>query len=351
MIFQFMWTTVAGDELEQNVPVLWHGEHLRRNGWSNPITLCFMHGLELLSSGYKECLRELGYELVDCAPLVTEITARYPQCRQLSTTSRFWFLRWNVLQILASERGLATVVHLDGDVVLLASPSDLLRDIVGKTFMLQGCPALTVISDMTWFNVWQEEFARFLSDRKAYIAKALQEKELPVKPDREYCNICAYGQNRFEDQDMLEYLIAAGQLPQARTAEVFETDFYWIQNPLLPGEWHQEQVGAALKQAVERNGVGWVGDKRIALYHFQKSFTGYCRTWRLLNSLSLGKVAPLLKPAGSARRNSSLVSAAGQLTDMLNLRVSRRVVYEFAFQRNRLSGNLNITDILNSCWE
>lgn len=351
MIFQFMWTTVAGDALEQDVPVLWHGEHLRRNGWANPITLCFMQGLELLSGGYKERLVDLGYEIIDCAQLVAEITASYPQCRQLSTTSRFWFLRWNVMQILASERNLETVVHLDGDVVLLVDPYDILRDVAGKTFMLQGCPALTVISDMKWFNVWQEELVRFLSDRKAYIAEALREKEMPDLPDREYCNVCAYGPNRFEDQDMLEYLIAAGRLPQARTAEVFDSGFYWIQNPLLPGEWHEEQTRGTSKRVDERGGIAYIDDKRLAFYHFQKDFTGYCRIWQQLNRFGMSSVTSILKPAGSGRRNSSLVGATGRLVDLLNCRARRSNVYEFAFQSNPHTGNLNITDIVNSCWE
>lgn len=351
MMYQFMWTTVGGDALEQSVPVLWHGEHLRRNGWDNPITLCFLQGLELLSASYRSRLAELGYEIVDCAHQVAEIADRYPQCLQLSTTARFWFLRWNVLQALAMESGTNTVVHLDGDVVLLADPRDLYRDVVGKTFVLQGCPALTVITDQAWFAVWQEELARCLADRNAYVANALKEKEHPQLPDREYCNVSAYGPKRFEDQDMLEYLIAAGRLPQARTSEVYDSGFYWMQNPLLPGEWHEEQAKGMLRQVAERDGIACIGEKRIAFYHFQSDFAKYCRTWQQFTRFGLGSVASLLKPAGSGRRNSSVVAAAGQLVDLVNRRVNRRAVYEFAFQGNPATGNLNITDIVNSCWE
>lgn len=346
-----MWTTVTGDVLEQSVPVLWHGEHLRRNGWDNPITLCFLQGLELLSAGYRSRLVELGYKIVDCSPLVADIVNFYPQCLQLSTTSRYWFLRWNVLHALTMECDAETIIHLDGDVVLLVDPRDLYRDVAGKNFMLQGCPVLTVITNRAWFTVWQEELTKLLADRKAYVATALEEKNNPHFPDRDYCNVCAYGPNRFEDQDMLEYLIAAGRLPQDRTFEVYDSAFYWIQNPLLPGEWHEEQAKGVLRQVVERDGNICIGEKRLAFYHFQGDFAKYCRMWQQFTRFGMGGGTSLLKLAGPGRRNSSLVDAAGKLIDLANRKVSRRAVYEFAFQRNTATGNLNITDIVNSCWE
>lgn len=350
MICQFMWTTGGDSAFEQVVPVLWHGEYLRSNGWNNSINLCFLQGLELLSANYRGRLADLGYEIVDCAPLVKKIVDRYPHSLKLSTTSRYWFIRWNVLRILAAEHAATTVVHLDGDVVLLADPTELYQDVAGKTFMLQGCPALTVITDMTWFDVWEEELTRFFADRSAYVAAALVEKADPHLPDREFCNVCAYGPARFEDQDMLEYLIAAGRLPQERTATVYDSGFYWIQNPLLPGDWHEEQVPGASRSVSEQDGVAFVGDKRVAFYHFQNDFAKYCRTWQQFSRVGLSRVAPLLRPAGAGRRSSGLVAAAGELVDLLNRRVSRRAVYEAVFSKNPATGNLYITDIVNSCW-
>ncbi|RNC72771.1 MAG: hypothetical protein ED859_02080 [Desulfuromonadales bacterium] len=351
MIAQFLWTTRGDEALEQAVPVLWHGEHLRRQGWSNPITLCFLQGLELLSPGYRGRLVELGYEIVDCGPRAAALTERYPRGRELSTTSRCWFLRWNVLHELATERGAETVVHLDGDVVLLADPRDVYRDVAGKTFMLQGCPALTVISDPSWFAVWEEELARLLADRPSYVAAAMAEKADPHRPDREFCNLCAYGPEPFEDQDMLEYLVAAGRLPQARTAEVYDSGFYWIQNPLLPGEWHGEQAAGALRRVVERGGIPHVGDKRVAFYHFQNNFAQYCRSWQHFSRIGLGGVAALLRPAGAGRLNSRLAAAGGKVLDLAYRRLSRRAVYEDVFRTNPVTGNRYVTDIVNSCWE
>jgi len=350
MICQFMWTTGGDSSFEQAVPILWHGEHLRRNGWNNPISLCFLQGLELLSDNYRSRLIDLGYEIIDCSRLTGVIMDRYPRSRELVTTSRYWFLRWNVLRLVAEERAAKTVVHLDGDVVFLADPNKLYQEVKGKTFMLQGCPVMTVITDNSWFDVWEEELARLLADRLAYVTSALNEKASPHRSDREYCNVCAYGPNRFEDQDMLEYLVAAGRLPQARTSDVYKSDFYWMQNPLLPGEWHEEQAKGMRRQVVERDGIAFIGEKRLAFYHFQNDFARYCRIWQQFSNFGMGSVASLLKPAGAGRRNYFLASAAGRLADMMNSRVSRRAVYEFSFQSNPSTGNLNITDIVNSCW-
>lgn len=351
MICQFMWAMGGDDAFERAVPVLWHGEHLRSNGWENPIILCFLQGLELLSAQYRAQLTDVGYTVMDCAPLAAALAERYPVSRRLSTTSRYWFLRWNVLQTLAAERGAATVVHLDGDVVLLCDPHELYRDVTGKTFVLQGCPALTVISDPDWFSVWEEELARLLANRPAYMAAALAEKAAPHRPAREFCNVCAYGGERFEDQDMLEYLIAAGRLPQARSAEVFASRYYWMQNPLLPGDWHEEQAPGAPRQVVERDGVAFVGNKQIALYHFQNDFAKYCRIWSALSRFGMGGCAAWIKPGGAGRRDSRVAGAAGSLLDLLNRRVSRRGVYEAVFRGNTVTGNRYITDIVNSCWD
>lgn len=350
MIFQFMWSLAGGGSFEKSVPVLWHGEHLRRNGWENRITLCFLQGLELLSSEYRKQLVVLGYEVLDCSALVEDISCRYPQSRMLKATSRYWFLRWNVLQRLAVERSLATVIHLDGDVVLLVNPQDLYQDVVGKTFMLQGCPALTVISDDSWFEVWNEELEHFLANRSSYLARAMAEKISPHRPDREFCNVCAYGSKRFEDQDMLEYLIASGKLPQDPTTTVFDSEFYWIQNPLLPGDWHEEQVAGAPRTVHEKDGIAYVCNKKIAFYHFQNDFARYCRTWQQFSRIGLENLASLLRPAGAGRRTSGLIAATGLVMDMLNRRTSRRAVYEAVFTLNPATGNRYITEIVNSCW-
>ena len=240
---------------------------------------------------------------------------------------------------------------MDADVVLMADPAELYRDVTGKTFVLQGCPVLTTISNREWFSAWRTELADFLSAPDAYAQRALLLKDRPVRDPRESCNGLFYVPGRFHDQDMLEYLIAAGILPQALTTEVYDSGFYWIQNPLLPGQWHEEQAAGAPREVVERNGVAYVGHKRVAMYHFQSDFAKYCQAWHLLSRCGMGGLASLLKPAGLGRRNSRLVAAVGKLLDTTQRRISRRAVCEAAFRTNPVTGNLYITDIVNSCWD
>jgi hypothetical protein len=351
VIYQFLWTAQDEASFEQAVPLLWHGEHLRANGWGNPITLCFLAGLEKLSSGYRARLEALGYRIVDGAPLVAELVGRYPRSAQLSMTSRFWFLRWNVLRRLSAEQGAQTVVHLDGDVVLLADPDRILREVAGRTFMLQGCPAFTAISDPGWFDVWERELALLLEDRPTYLAQALREKLQPQRPDREFCNVCAYSGHHFEDQDLLEYLVAAGKLPQATSRKVFDSPYYWMQNPLLPSDWHEAQAAGTPKRVVERDGVAYVGDKQLVLYHFQTYFAKYCRVWPHFERLGLGGLAASLRAGATDRSTSKLLEWSGRLLDRAQRTVDRRAIYQKVFQVNPATGNRLITDIVNSCWE
>jgi hypothetical protein len=207
-----------------------------------------------------------------------------------------------------------------------------------------------VISDVSWYDVWTRELGDFLAHRSEYLTRALSEKINPRRPDREFCNICAYGPKRFEDQDLLEYLIASGKLPQDRTGTVFDSEFYWIQNPLLPGEWHEEQAAGAQRAVFESDGSACVGNKKIAFYHFQSDFAKYCRMWQMFSHVGLGNLAALLRPAGTGRRTSRLLAVTGDFIDKLNGRFSRRAVYESVFTTNQATGNRCITDIVNSCW-
>ncbi|CAG0933546.1 hypothetical protein RHDC3_02611 [Rhodocyclaceae bacterium] len=349
LIVQFCWTTADDAAFEQVVPLAWHGHHLRQQGWSNGIVLCFLEGLDRLSPAYRAELERLGYHLVDGVVAVTRALARHPQLRAVKTTSRFWFLRWNVLGELVAEHGGSGAIHLDGDVVLMADPAELARDVTGKTFVLQGCPAFTVIHDPSWYDVWETELDRLLADRGAYLQEALRLKAEPLRPDREWYNLCAYGPGRFEDQDLIEYLVAAGRLPQARTAEAVGSRFYWIQNPLFPGDWFAEQAdGGGDCRIHEQDGLSYVGYRQVALYHLQTDFTSYCSGWLALNSVGMEQSsAALLRRSLLSPRYSPLVRAA---LGVLGWNRSRRQVCEAVFAPVSRGGRRLITDIVNSCW-
>ena len=169
-----------------------------------------------------------------------------------------------------------TVVHMDADVVLQVDPADLYQDVKGKTFVLQGCPVITVISDREWFSVWRKELASFLAEPDAYMQEALRIKENPVRDSREYCNGLYYIPGRFHDQDMLEYLIAAGKLPQDKSEKVFDSEYYWMASPLFPTEWAPEQAEGDVTELLENDGNCYAGTKKVPFFHMHTDFVKYC---------------------------------------------------------------------------
>jgi hypothetical protein len=276
----------------------------------------------------------------------------YPGIEKLSRTSQYWFLRWNILGQVATQISDGTNnIHLDGDVVLMCEPRMLSKDVGGKTFMLQGCPAFTVINDYIWFDVWQREISVFLADRTAYVREAMLEKKQPHRANREFCNVCAYNSRHFEDQDILEFLIAAGKLPQERSQQVYNSHFYWIQNPLYPGEWFREQTAGEEKRIVEQKDGSFVGGKCVPFYHFQTDFAIYCRNWLYLSNLRQDWLAAKMRFNSKSRQQPLLAKFATRILDVLNKKMCRRKVYEAVFQKNPTTGNLYITDIVNSCWD
>lgn len=354
MIFQFVWTKTDEVYLENNVPLLWHGEHIRQRGWSNNIVIVFLEGFNNLSKDYVRLLRRLDYEVVDGSAIVRHVSKDFSEIEKFNLTRKYWFLRWNVLYELVQQRvAQLPLIHVDGDVVFMSDPYRLQQDVSKKTFVLQGCPAFTSISDISWFEVWQQELKGFLSNEKDYVAKTLREQNKPFRPNREFCNICAYSSDRpYHDQDLLEYLIAAGQIPQHRAVDIFLSSFYWIQNPLFPGEWIEEQCKGCKKQLIEQGEKTVVGNKELAFYHFQADFTRYCHFWILLNNLRLHWLLDYVKPDRWTRTKSLTGRFLNRVMshEMLWQFRNRRAVYERVFQVNSNSQNRFITDIVNSCW-
>lgn len=354
MIYQFIWTRGNEFTLEQSVPLVWHGEHIRRMGWSNEIVLVLLEGFRCLSDDYRKHLEGLGYHLLDCQAMAKDIVdSQYPELKTYPAIWKYWFIRWNVLRRITEfggDRG--QVIHLDGDVVLMCDPLDLERDVAGKTFMLQGCPAFTAIGRADWFDVWEKELSAFLQNRSDYIALAMVEKANPAFPGRQFCNVCAYNPTWFQDQDLLEFLIASGRLPQARTGEVFDSRFFWIQNPLFPGEWFDEQVHDGAKRVFEKENRAFVAHKQVAYYHFQSDFTRYCQQWmRWYRRGCEQKLIPAMIVA-ETKHGTWLGTAIERLKHRLKPHdgESRRTVYETVFRSNPRTGNLLITDIVNSRW-
>lgn len=353
MIFQIVWATENEHFFEQSVPLLWHGEYLARKGWGNGIRLGFLEGLDLLSGDYLHNLERLGYEVIDCSHLVKECLDEYPQLKTYRKTLRYWFLRWNVLGRLTEQLPDATtVVHLDADIVLQVDPAELYRDVTGKTFVLQGCPVITVISCRQWFSVWRAELASFLANPDGYALEALRVKENPVRPSREFCNGLYYVPGRFHDQDMLEYLIAAGKLPQERSEKIFDSGYYWMHTPLFPAEWAAEQAGGIVVGISDKEDGSYVGNKRISFHHMHTDFVKYCYYWLIAHRLKLGGKRILSFLDAITEKEPAFFGFLWKLTLLFKRTryISRLNIYDEVFRINENTDNLYIVDIINSRW-
>lgn len=353
MIYQLVWATRDEEVFEQVVPLQWHGEYILNKGWQNNIRVGFLEGIDLLSKDYLRSLEGLGYEVIDCQPLVGKLLKEYPQLNGYDATNKYWLLRWNVLDVLAGECATDdTIIHLDADVVLMADPHELCKDVHGKTFVLEGCPVFTAISCKEWFEVWRDELANYLGNPESYLGEALRIREHPLREPREFCNALYYGPGRFHDQDMLEYLISAGKLPQASTSEVFASRFYWMQNPIIPGEWFEEQCPGRRRWITEDENGAIVGDKQIAFYHVQMNFARYCLQWTKLQKVGLASWVPMVR--GNPERNYLPISGKilARAIKYLNWGEdkNRRAICRAVLKKNPHTNNTYITDIVNSCW-
>ncbi len=354
MFYIFTFPEADDTTAEAGIPLLFHGQHLLKKGWTNDINLIFMRGFEKLSPGYKDRLREVGFNLADKGEETAEIKKHYPQLSRFNDFICYCFLRWVLLADLV-EKGEITlpVIVLGGDVIFTADPQDIQKDVQHKTFVLQGCPDFTVISDYRWLQVYRQEFATLIEGPGAYTEAARRLREHPSRPDREFCNLSAYEIPFRHDQDLHEYLIAVGKLPQSKTQEVFGgSPFYWIQNPLFPDEWFPEQDGGIPKNIINRHGHLFVGHKQIPFIHFQNDFSWYCYLWKMLDKFNLNHMNKII--IRDISRNMSfpgkVFSYIMKILAKLKKNYSRRNICDFVFQYNNKTGNLFITDIVNSLW-
>ncbi|MDD1776615.1 MAG: hypothetical protein LUQ65_00475, partial [Candidatus Helarchaeota archaeon] len=190
--------------------------------------------------------------------------------------------------------------------------------------------------------------------RSNYIAEAMKIKRAPVRSNENYCNEITYRHGKLEhDQDLIQYLIASGKIPQNSADEVYNSIFYWIQNPLFPGLWSKIQRIQSDARIKEINGNAFAGYKKIPFYHFQNDFCNFCFTWLLFNKLHSTSFLIRKKLINGNtgeiyfwKRVLSLFIGKG----LRKIKIGRKTLYEKVFQLNNNTDNLYITDIINSFW-
>ena len=265
------WCDRSPEEFESNVPLYFSGKRNLSLGFSNDIDLAFLTGYEHLGVNYQGQLKDAGYRLHDAESIYKELDRKYAVLDVFGDYEKKCFLRWLVLSFLFPGEAL---LHLDGDIVLNEDPSVIARLLERRTFVLQGCPALTCISDPAWFSQYRNELDTFTGDLEGYSARAWAEREGWEESEREKWAGQRFRYAISSDQDLLSHLIHTDRIVQDRPAFILQgLDAYMLfENPMYLHGYENNLRHATYER---RNSTDYVNSKRVLIWHMQSDFNAY----------------------------------------------------------------------------
>lgn len=338
------WATGDEKSFENHVPLLFVGQRNQALGFSNNIHVLFMQGLEQLSQAYKSSLQVCGYVLHDVSQLYSQFAQAYSILRHFGDYETKCFLRWLVIEkFFAGDQ----IIHYDGDIVFNDDPKIIAQKVAGLTFVLQGCPAFTVISNRTWFEQYKHELDLFTNDINGYSARAWQ-----MRQGWQVTFTTRWSGSRFReiitsDQDFISHLMHTGAIKQDPVEQIKLAldDYVIFQNPLLihlyneqiPYRYQREQ-GIDYFLWDRADGPNQAYRKKVLLWHMQSCFTFYASKYILRK-----------KYIGLLRFTRQGYNPSGKtLEDTLNKHVARfthhtlrRNVYEYFFKTHDFRSLMN----------
>lgn len=265
-----LWVTPAGvAPFEAAVPLPLVAQRNRQLGFSNAIDIVFAEGFDRLGDSYTGRLRELGFVLHDAEKIFRPHAQRFAALDRFGIFLKNCFLRWLVMAELFPGEPL---LHFDGDVMFNECPTVLGRLFAGRTILLQGCPALTAISNPVWFRQYETELVAYARDTTAYSARAWQER---AGWERSFHTKWAghwVGPEIASDQDLLSHLVHTDRLMQSDPGEFARSapQHVFFENPLIIGDLVAERPLTYRREA----GIDYLGARRVAFWHMQ---TDWCR--------------------------------------------------------------------------
>ena len=269
------WCNKDPETFENHVPLSFSGNRNTKLGFENTIDVLFLSGFERLTEAYKEELRDTGYRLHDVSGIYSKLATRFSQLDRFGDYEKRCFLRW---PIIARYFPREPIAHYDGDIVFNEDPATIARLLKHRTFVLQGCPALTAISDDGWFAQYQEQLNLFVNDIEGYSQRAWKERagwEISAKGkwaglrDREIIS---------SDQDLLSHLIHTDRIVQDAPSEVMRglQSYTVFENPLYLHDEGNTPRNATYKRIA---GIDYIDGRRVLLWHMQSDFTRYLSTF------------------------------------------------------------------------
>jgi hypothetical protein len=279
MFYTAVWCLKDETAFKKSVPLGLLGESLKRFQSTIGFNIVVLEGIERLTPGYLSLLETLGFFVVDQQQRFRAIVARYPNISNFySHYERNCLLRWIVFKEMIAETNNhgRQFWHLDSDVVLHTSLDLLAADTREKTFMLQGCPAFLSVSNYQWFEQYERELNKLENDIIGYSAAAAAQKSELKKKDLNLVNQSLYRNPIGSDQDLLEYLVASKKIIQDTSERVFQSDFYYMENPLTLNIWHALQgndktTGFSMTEDTQLS----ISNRKVPFIHYQSTFTEY----------------------------------------------------------------------------
>ncbi len=261
---------------EKLIPLRLLGQSVIKYKPQARVRVVILEGYENISPNYIKELRALGLDMVDYTAEFKKIVSQYPKIKNYySKFERNCFLRWIAFKNIIAKEGAKDKQfwHLDSDVILHASLDEIAEDTKGKTFMLQGCPALVSVSDFSWFETYERELKKLEGNIIGYSEEASSKKEDLRKNETELCNQTLYRNPIGSDNDLLGYIVGAGIIKQDNISKVFDFRFSYYQNLLAYTRWHSLQPG----------------NKPLAFVHYQGTFCFFANIYYILAKLGIEK--------------------------------------------------------------
>ena len=269
------WCDRDAETFESRVPLTFSGTRNAKLGFENRIDILFLSGLELLTEAYQEGLKNVGYRLHDVSGIYREFATRFSPLNRFGDYEKKCFLRWPVISSYFPGE---PIVHYDGDVVFNEDPAVIARLLSLRTFVLQGCPALTAIRDESWFAQYQEQLNLFVKDIEGYSKRAWKERvgweisefgKWAGQRDREIIS---------SDQDLLSHLIHTDRIVQDMPSLVMQDlqSYSVFENPLY---LHRDDSSVRQAKYERISGIDYIDGRRVLLWHMQSDFTKYLSTF------------------------------------------------------------------------
>ncbi|HVF39999.1 MAG TPA: hypothetical protein VM939_08860, partial [Gemmatimonadaceae bacterium] len=264
------WANSDADSFEAHVPLEFTAKRYRARGYTAAFKVVMLRGYENIGTHYRGRLLDLGFEIVDASDSYREARSTFDCLSRFGEYELSCFLRWPVLRKLFGDEG---VIHYDGDVVLNVPPEDVESILAGSTFVLQGCPAFTIISDPAWYEAYETELRHFAADIDGYSATAWSER---AGWEKSAAHKWAGSRSRktiSSDQDFISHLIHTDRLPQTRKELLLERLGPWmaIENPLYPDAYYPSTPFSYRRL----DGVDTFNGRPLLMWHMQTSFFLY----------------------------------------------------------------------------